>query len=202
MQNGHIGFLLCPHLLDSRHRPLSAGLGIPANPFMHRGPALVHPSPLLVRNEAERGVLERDQVPPSTSLSRYCTFETIGKDANNGPANSSSVGRLMACTFAQKCPLPSPRSRYHLPPGHGSIFIFRDLPSGVSLPGPSCSSSAAKVVSRGAFNVDLLVNRNGQVFKCQVGRNHDFSLAFESGEFNSVEPSRTIASARSFTRFN
>src|SRR6185369_4010281 len=69
------------------------------------------------------------RVPPSTSLSRYCTFETMGNEANNGPANSSSVGRLMAWTFAQKCPLPSPRSRYQRPPGQASIFMLSDLPS-------------------------------------------------------------------------
>ncbi len=91
------------------------------------------------------------RVPPSTSLSRYCTLETKGNEANSGPTNSSSVGRMMAFTLAQKCPLPSPMSRYQRPPGHASIFMLRDLPSGVSLPGPSCSSSAAKVMSRGAW---------------------------------------------------
>src|SRR5713101_7262183 len=56
----------------------------------------------------------------------------------------------MACTTPQKWPLPSPKSRYHLPPGHGSIFMGIGVPSMTSLCGPSCSSSAAKVTSRGA----------------------------------------------------
>src|SRR6185312_4863753 len=67
---------------------------------------------------------------------------------NSGPLISSSVGRLIACTWPHRCPLLSPRSRNHLPPGHGSIFIGKGLPSGVSPSGPICSSSAAKVVSR------------------------------------------------------
>ena len=33
-------------------------------------------------------------------------FDTTGKDMNSGPVISSSVGRLMACTLPQKCPLP------------------------------------------------------------------------------------------------
>src|SRR5271156_64806 len=89
-------------------------------------------------------------VPPSTSLSRYCTFETTAYDINSGPENSSSVGRLIACTFAQKCPLPSPKSRYHRPPGHASIFIGIGLSSAPPIIGPSCSSSASNVFSSDA----------------------------------------------------
>src|SRR5690348_1196178 len=69
---------------------------------------------------------------------------------NKGPVISSSVGRLMACTTPQKWPLLSPRSRYHLPPGHASSFIGIGPLLGPSLWGPSCSSSAANVVSSGA----------------------------------------------------
>src|SRR5271165_4017439 len=84
---------------------------------------------------------------------------------NNGPLISSRVGRLMACTFPQKCPLLSPRSRYHRPPGQGSIFSGMGIPSGVSFPGPICSSNEANVVSRFArtsislvmFNVRLSI---------------------------------------------
>ena len=64
---------------------------------------------------------------------------------------SSNVGRLMACTCPQKWPLSPPKSRYHLPPGHGSIFIGIGLPSAVSLCGPICSSNAANVFSIGAL---------------------------------------------------
>ena len=41
----------------------------------------------------------------------------------SGPQISSSVGFLIACTTPQKCPLLSPRSRNHRPPGHASIVI-------------------------------------------------------------------------------
>src|SRR5256885_683739 len=68
----------------------------------------------------------------------------------SGPLISSSVGRLIACTCPQKWPLLSPRSRYHLPPGHASSFMGTALFSANSLRGPSCSSSAAKVASSGA----------------------------------------------------
>src|SRR5207302_6167903 len=54
------------------------------------------------------------------------------------------------CTTPQKWPLLSPRSRYHLPPGHASSFIGMGLSSAVSLNGPSCSNSAANVASSGA----------------------------------------------------
>src|SRR5580693_9694633 len=88
-------------------------------------------------------------VPPSASDSRYCKLETAARDMNNGPVISSRVGRLIACTDPQKCPLLLPRSRYHLPPGQASIFMGKGLPSGVSLCGPICSSNALKVVSSG-----------------------------------------------------
>src|SRR5271165_597539 len=61
------------------------------------------------------------------------------------------VGCLRACTCPHKCPLFSPRSRYHLPPGHASIFIGSGLPSGVSLCGPICSSNVANVLSSEAW---------------------------------------------------
>src|SRR5262249_14673377 len=63
---------------------------------------------------------------------------------------SSRVGFLMACTLPQKWPSPCPRSRNQRPPGHGSSFIGNGVPSGVSLCGPSCSSSAVNVESRDA----------------------------------------------------
>src|ERR1700675_262213 len=69
---------------------------------------------------------------------------------NNGPLISSSVGRLIACTCPQTWPLLSPKSRYHLPPGHASSFMGIGVPSVISLCGPSCSSSAVKVASSGA----------------------------------------------------
>src|SRR5882672_3079417 len=84
-------------------------------------------------------------VPPSTSLSRYWTFDTAPNDMNSGPHISSSVGRLMDCTCAHRCPLSSPRSRNQRPPGQGSIFIDILTPSMFSFAGPSCSSSASKV---------------------------------------------------------
>src|SRR5216684_3278976 len=68
----------------------------------------------------------------------------------SGPLISSSVGRLIACTCPQKWPLLSPRSRYHLPPGHGSSFIGSGLFSATSLCGPSCSINVANVTSIGA----------------------------------------------------
>jgi len=37
-------------------------------------------------------------VPPSTSLRRYCTFDTTGEDMNSGPVISSRVGLLIAWT--------------------------------------------------------------------------------------------------------
>src|SRR5579871_2947951 len=68
----------------------------------------------------------------------------------SGPETSSSVGRLMACTWPQWWPLLLPRSRYQRPPGHGSIFSGMGMPSGVVLPGPSWVSIASKVTSREA----------------------------------------------------
>src|ERR1035437_3629730 len=40
---------------------LSASLGVLANSFVHGSPALIHPRPMFVRNESERGVLESNQ---------------------------------------------------------------------------------------------------------------------------------------------
>src|SRR5579871_5371005 len=68
----------------------------------------------------------------------------------SGPETSSSVGRLMACTWPQWWPLLLPRSRYQRPPGHGSIFSGMGTPSGVVLPGPSWVSIASKVTSSDA----------------------------------------------------
>ncbi len=90
-------------------------------------------------------------VPSGISLSRYWRLESIGDEANNGPDISSSAGRLMACTWAQKCPLPFPRSRNQRPPGHGSSTRASLRPSGVSNSGPDCSSRAANVVSIDAW---------------------------------------------------
>src|SRR5215469_16879879 len=87
-------------------------------------------------------------VPPDSSLRRYCRLLVTGCDMNRGPQSSSSVGRLIAWTLAQKWPLPLPRSRYQRPPGHGSMVIGMATPSRRSLKGPSCSRSAAKVASR------------------------------------------------------
>src|SRR6266404_1495939 len=42
-------------------------------------------------------------VTPFSSLKRYCTLLTTGYDMNSGPLNSSSVGRLIACTMPQQC---------------------------------------------------------------------------------------------------
>src|SRR5260370_1228369 len=81
---------------------------------------------------------------------RYCTFDTTGQYMNNGPVISSNVGRLMACPTPQKWPLSSPRSRYHLPPGHASSFIGMGPPSGTPLYGPNCSRSAVNVTSSDA----------------------------------------------------
>src|SRR5205807_9194715 len=89
-------------------------------------------------------------VAPLSSLRRYCTLLATGYDMKRGPATSSSVGFLIACTTPQKWPLPSPRSRNHRPPGQGSSFMGRGVPSGVSLYGPSCSSNAVNVVSSDA----------------------------------------------------
>src|SRR5580700_1506204 len=69
---------------------------------------------------------------------------------NSGPVISSSVGRLIACTTPQKCPSSPPRSRNHRPPGRASSFIGIAVPSPLSFPGPSCSSSTANVVSSDA----------------------------------------------------
>src|SRR5208283_900616 len=66
----------------------------------------------------------------------------------------------MACTFPQKCPLLSPRSRHHLPPGHASSFICIFTPSGVVFCGPSCSSSTANVSSTDACTCISLVTIN------------------------------------------
>src|SRR5215472_2029215 len=73
-----------------------------------------------------------------------------GEDMKSGPASSSKVGFLMACTRPQKWPLPFPRSRNQRPPGQDSSFMGKGVPSGVSLYGPSCSSSAVNVRSRDA----------------------------------------------------
>src|SRR6516162_1364137 len=67
-----------------------------------------------------------------------------------GPAISSRVGFLIACTTPQKWPLPLPRSRNQRPPGQDSSFMGMEVPSRVSLYGPSCSSSAVNVRSRDA----------------------------------------------------
>ena len=106
-------------------------------------------------------------VPPSTSVSRYCTFETTGEDMNSGPVISSSVGRLIACTCPQRCPLSSPRSRNQRPPGHASIAIGNGCPSGVSLRRPICSSSASNVASSEALDVDLVRDVQRQILECR-----------------------------------
>src|SRR3954468_16128389 len=69
---------------------------------------------------------------------------------NSGPLISSSAGCLIACTTPQKCPLLLPRSRNHRPPGHGSSVMRIGRPSGLTLRGPICSSSAANVFSSDA----------------------------------------------------
>src|ERR1700677_1553624 len=90
-------------------------------------------------------------VSPPSSLSRYWILLATGCDMKSGPLNSSKVGRLIACTMPQQWPLPSPRSRNQRPPGHASILKGIGVPSGFSLAGPICSSSAAKVTSMGAL---------------------------------------------------
>ncbi len=50
--------------------------------------------------------------------------------------------------------------------------------------------------------MNLLANRQRQVFEGLFGSNHRFSLIFGFGIFESVETCRTFASASSFTRFN
>src|SRR5436190_17610103 len=77
-------------------------------------------------------------------------FETTGIDMKSGPVTSSSVGRLIACTCPQKCPLSSPRSRYQRPPGRASSTMGIGTPATPVLPGPICSRSASKVASRDA----------------------------------------------------
>src|SRR5271167_3288747 len=54
------------------------------------------------------------RVPPSCSFNRYCTLQTNGKEAINGPTNSSSVGLLMTCTCAQIAVPPAARPRLDL----------------------------------------------------------------------------------------
>jgi uncharacterized protein (TIGR03435 family) len=72
------------------------------------------------------------------------------------------------------------------------------------LPPPPPNATPAvkrgKSYIQGRLDVDLLIDCQGQVFEGLFGCNHCFSLRF--GEFKSGEPWRTIASARSFTRFN
>src|SRR5260370_466691 len=63
-----------------------------------------------------------------------------------GPGNETPDGKSLNMKIE-----PWPGGRWYRELGDGSIFMLRDLPSGVSLPGPSCSSSAAKVTSRGAW---------------------------------------------------
>jgi hypothetical protein len=60
MHAGHTGFSSLA-MQRSRYGLLSAALGVPANAFVYRGPASVHPGLLILGDEAERGVPEGDQ---------------------------------------------------------------------------------------------------------------------------------------------
>src|SRR5262249_30234999 len=73
-----------------------------------------------------------------------------GYDIAIGPQISRSVGGLITCTCPHRCPALLPRSRNQRPPGHGSIFRESNLPLGICPSGPSSSSTASKVTSRGA----------------------------------------------------
>src|SRR5262245_56434453 len=78
-------------------------------------------------------------------------LEATPNDIIRGPVISSSVGRLIACTWPQRCPLPSPRSRNQRPPGQASSFIGMGVSLWPLFEGPISSRSAAKAVAMGAL---------------------------------------------------
>src|SRR6478609_2189655 len=86
------------------------------------------------------------------------------------------------------------RPRFDL---HVERFAVRCLVAGAQL-----LEKCGKGYIQRRLDVDFLVDRKCQVFESLFGGNHHFSLDFEFGEFNSGEAWRTIASARSLTRFN
>jgi len=93
-----------------------------------------------------------------------------------GPTNSSSVGRLMAWTWAQKWPLPSPKSRYHLASGprfdlHTERFAVHRF-----VAGPEVARAArANVVSRGALTWISWLMVRVHVLEGLFGSDHCFS---------------------------
>src|SRR5580704_10672078 len=187
---------LCPGLLFAR------GLGTPANPFVHRGPAFVHPCLVLFRKEAERGVPECDQGSTINFTQPILHVGDYGKRSEqwacefkqSGPLDGLDIGPEMPIAVAQVAVPPSTRPRFDL---HVERFAIRCLVAGSQL-----LKQRGKGYIQGRLDMDLLIDCQGQVFEGLFGCNHRFSLGFGSEKFNSVEPRRAIASARSFTRFN
>ena len=65
---------------------------------------------------------------------------------------------LIACTTPQKCPLLSPRSRNHRPPGHASIVMRMGLPSGPEFERSHLFEKGRERLLERRANVNLLLD--------------------------------------------
>src|SRR5260370_15079613 len=100
----------------------------------------------------------------------------------------------MTIAVAQVAVPPSTGPRFDL---HVERLAVRCL-----VAGPQLLEQRGKGYIQGRLDMNFLINGQRQVFEGLFGSNHRFSLRFGVGEFESVEPWRTVASASSFTRFN
>src|SRR5580693_7876030 len=114
-------------------------------------PASCDAALMLLLHQAEAGVAEFDEGSIPFRAQAILHIVDDGMGHKQRPANSSNVGRLIACTLAQKWPLPLPRSRNQRPPGQASSLKSMG-PLGESR---CCSSSRSdsKVTSIGAFTL-------------------------------------------------
>src|SRR5882724_1226880 len=96
--------------MDARDTNLLAlALGVLANAFVHRGPALVHPCLVLLRDESKRGVVEDDQ---GSTIDFFQPVLDVGKERvggshrsyefqQRGPLDGLDVGPEVAIAVAE-----------------------------------------------------------------------------------------------------
>ena len=112
------------------------------------------------------------------------------KEVDGGTLISISVGRLMACTWPQKWPLPWPRSRNQRPPGHGFDRHRQRLAVRRFVGRAHLLEQRVEGRLERCADVHFLRDVEGQVVERGCGQSHDFS------------PLTGFASARSLMRFN
>src|SRR6266702_4742849 len=174
-----------------------------ANPLVHRRPALIHTRLVLLGNESERSVLEGNQrsaidfAQPVLHVrhERERRKQRPNKLQQRGPHNRLHVGPEMPIAIAHVAIPASAGPRFDLYIQRFAVWRL--------VARPKLFEQRGKGDIQRRLDVDFLVDRKSQVFKSLFGGNHrhHFSLRFVCVDFKS-EPWRTIASARSFTRFN